>query len=129
MEWTSLYHRLKCINWVVLFVLASLSYFLMPPAFTTGIIAGGFLVMANLHVLQHTVRQAFSPDQAGGPKKGPVIVKYYLRLAGMGVLIYVLICQSWINPVGLILGLSIVVLSIALLGIQLARKTYSQETA
>ena len=129
MDWTSLYHTLKCLNWVILFILASLSTFIMPPAFTTGVIAGGFLVMVNLHVLQHTIIQAFSPDEGSFFKKAPVILKYYLRLAGMAVLIYVLLGRSWIHPIGLTLGLSIVVIGIAFLGIQLSRKIYSQETA
>lgn len=128
MDWDSLYKYLKSLNWIVILILAALSYFFMNNAFTTGVIVGGFMVMANFHLLQHTIRQGFSPDQSKNPGKASVIVKYYLRLIAMGVLIYFFISQHWVDPIGLTVGLSTVVISIAALGIVLIRKTYSEET-
>ena len=56
-----------------------------------------------------------------------IIAKYYLRLLALGVIIYFLITRGWVDPVGLAVGLSTVVISIVTLGIYLARKTYTGE--
>jgi hypothetical protein len=101
----------------------------MSPAFTAGIIIGGLMVIVNFHVLQHTIRVGFLPSDNRKTGKVSVIAKYYLRLAAMGILIYLSLSQKWIDPVGLTVGLSIVVIGIVSLGIQMIRKTFSKETA
>ena len=62
-------------------------------------------------------------------KKISVIAKYYLRIAAMGILIYLSLSQKWVDPVGLIVGLSIVVIGIVSLGILMIRTTFSKEKA
>ena len=128
MEWKNLYRDLKRLNWLVLLLLASASCFVMSPAFTAGIIVGGLMVIANFHVLQHTIRQGFSADDSRTTKKASVIAKYYLRIAAMGILIYFFISQKWVDPVGLTVGLSIVVIGIVSLGILMIRTTFSKES-
>jgi hypothetical protein len=128
MDWKDLYRDLKILNWLILLLLASISFFLMSNSFTAGIIVGGLLVIANFHVFQHTIRQGLLSDGQGKAKKGPVIAKYYLRLLAMGLLIYLFIAQKWVHPVGFAIGLSIVVISITALGIHMIRKTFSGET-
>jgi hypothetical protein len=128
MDWEDLYRNLKALNGVILLLLATLSYFLMSPAFTAGIIIGGLMIMANFHALQHTIRQGFSPRLEQKARKASVIAKYYLRLAAMGLLIYFFIKQPWVNPVGLTLGLSIIFFSILALGILMIRKNFSEGT-
>lgn len=128
MDWEYLYRNLKRLNWIILLLLASVSYFVMSQAFTTGIIVGGLLVITNFHVLQHTLRRGFFPDGARKTRKAALIAKYYLRLAALGILIYIFLKQKWVDPVGLTVGLSIVVIGIVSLGIQMIRTTYSKET-
>ena len=128
MDWEDLYRNLKALNGVILLLLATLSYFLMNPPFTTGIIIGGLMIMANFHGLQHTIRQGFSPRLEHRARKASVIAKYYLRLAAMGLLIYFFIKQPWVSPVGLTIGLSIIFISILALGILMIRKNFSEET-
>jgi len=128
MDWENIYKTLKAFNWIILLVLGSLSACFMTRQFTAGILVGGLLIMANFHALQHTIRQAFLPKGPAKGKKAPVIAKYYLRLGAMAGLIYFFISQEWVDPVGLAIGLSIVVIGIVGLGIQLIRKTFSEET-
>jgi small-conductance mechanosensitive channel len=128
MEWKNLYRDLRRMNWLILLLLASASCFVMSPAFTAGIIIGGLMVIVNFHVLQHIIRQGFFPDSSRKKGKASVIIMYYLRLAAMGILIYFFLAQKWIDPVGLIVGLSIVVIGIVSIGIQMIRKTFSKET-
>jgi hypothetical protein len=116
MEWKRAFRILKTLNWVILLLLSSASFFLMGNAFTTGVIMGGFLIIANFNFLQHTVTRAFSPGGVFGANKRAVIGKYYLRMAVLGLFLYLSISQSWINPVGLAVGLSVVIISIVTLG-------------
>ncbi len=127
MEWRKVSKVIRTFNWIILFVLASISFLFTSPAFTLGIILGGLIIIANFNVLQHTVIRGFSPDESLHGRKASIIVKYYLRLAAMGFIIFILIRQQWVHPVGLVIGLSIVVVSIVCLGIHMIWKTSSRE--
>jgi hypothetical protein len=54
-----------------------------------------------------------------------IIAKYYFRLAIMGIIIYILITSGWIDPIGLAVGLSTVLISILGIGIRAVLKTSS----
>jgi hypothetical protein len=127
MDWRILHHEIKIVNWLILLVLSGVSYVLMSPAWTLGVILGGFVIIANFSLLQHTIRQAFSGDGRMVRGKVAIIAKYYLRLLGLAVMIYILITRGWVNPVGLAVGLSTVVLSIVIVGIHMALKTRTGE--
>jgi hypothetical protein len=59
--------------------------------------------------------------------KFSIIAKYYFRLLALGLILYILITKAGIDPVGLAVGLSTVVISIVSLGVSLALKTVSRE--
>jgi hypothetical protein len=103
------------------------SYFLLSSSFTLGIILGGFIIIANFKVLQHTIRRGFSSQGVMNASKFIIIVKYYLRLLALGVVICYLIKRGWVDPVGLAVGLSTVVISIVSFGIKTAFKTVTGE--
>ncbi len=127
MNWKSLQKHLSLLNWIILLVLSTASSFLMSYSFSAGVFLGGLLAVTNFHVLQHTITKVFLPD--GKMKKGKfsIIVKSYLRLLALGVVIYILIVKSVVDPVGLAVGVSTVVLSIISLGISLVLKTKTGE--
>jgi len=118
---------IKTFNWVILFILGALSGVFMEVQFTLGVILGGLIIIANFSLLHHTMRNAFSDQSAVKGKKMALIAKFYFRLAIMGLIIYILITEAWVNPVGLVVGLSIVVLSILNFGIRAAFRTSSRE--
>lgn len=128
MEWHDLYKNLKRLNWGVLLVLTTISYFVMSHTFTTGIMMGGLIAFANFHLLQRTIHKGLSPELALKTSKGTIIAKLYLRLAAMGTLIYIFVSQQWVHPVGLTVGLSIIVISIVILSVLLICKTFLEET-
>jgi hypothetical protein len=118
---------IKTFNWVVLFILGAVSGVFMEVQFTLGVILGGLIIIANFSLLHHTMRKAFSDQSAMKGKKMALIAKFYFRLAIMGLIIYILITNGWVNPLGLVVGLSIVVLSILNFGIRAAFRTSSRE--
>lgn len=99
-------------NWI-LFAAASIAGFVLAPAkFAGGILCGGLLVTANFHLLARTLRKALTPPHLAS--HNVVIAKYFLRFIASGFIIFVLIAGHVVNPLGLIIGLSVVVFSIML---------------
>jgi len=127
MDWTKTFRTLKTLNWTILLILSSVSYIFMGNTFTAGVILGGFLIIANFNVLQRTITKAFGVDGVFRASKRAIVGKYYLRLALLGILIYLLIRQGWVNPVGLTVGLSVVVFSIVALGVRMVFSKSSGE--
>lgn len=127
MEWETLQSLLRKLNWLVLLLLSGLAYFTMSPFWTAGVILGGLVAIANFSVLQHTVRRAFSPEGIHPGARFSIVGKYYLRLLALGVILYVLITRGWIDPVGLAVGLSTVILSIIGIGIHMILRTRTKE--
>ena len=127
MDWERAYRDLKKLNWISLLIMSLASYFLLSSSFTLGIILGGFIIIANFKVLQHTIRRGFSSQGVMNASKFFIIVKYYLRLLALGVVICYLIKRGWVDPVGLAVGLSTVVISIVSFGIKTAFKTVTGE--
>jgi hypothetical protein len=126
MDWKTLYSHLSTRNWFILLLMSSISFFVMSNSLTLGIILGGLVIIVNFNILQHTVHSAFSPEGIMTGKM-TVIFKYYMRLLALGVIIYMLITNGWVDPVGLAIGLSTVVISIISFGISRAWKTFSTE--
>lgn len=127
MEWKSVYRDIKILNWVTLLILSSGSGLFMSHSVTSGIILGGLAIIANFNVLQHTIRGAFSPEGSMVKRKMSIIFKYYFRLSALGLIIFFMVSRKWIDPVGLVIGFSTVVISIFCFGIIRALKTFILE--
>lgn len=117
----------KSLNWIILLVLGFTSFWLMKYDFTAGVILGGLLAIVNFDVLERSLIMLFSPSEGFRIRKAASIVKYFLRLLVLGLIIYVLLKQNWVHPVGLIVGLSVVVISIVGLGVRMLIKPFHQE--
>lgn len=98
-------------NWTLLVCLGALS-FLYSLHFASGVIFGGLIVTVNFHLLYRTLKKALAPPHLASYHA--VLAKYYVRFAISGVVIFFLIYKNIVNPVGLFIGLSIVVASIVL---------------
>jgi lipid-A-disaccharide synthase-like uncharacterized protein len=60
--------------------------------------------------------------------KGPVMVRYYIRLALTAVVLYFLIAYDTVNVIGLLIGLSVVVINIIITLITtMAKKKLTEE--
>jgi hypothetical protein len=117
--------KIRIMNGVVFAGLLLFSQILMTPFFTLGVALGGILILLNFHVLYRVLKKSFIPDHLASPKT--VIAKYYLRLLGTGLVLYVLISKKWVDPLGLLLGLSVVVINLMLLGFYEMRKFLFKE--
>lgn len=104
--------RLEVTNWVLLALLAFLSALWMSPRFVAGIVCGGLICILNFHWLYRNLTTVFArlTDKA----KSAVLIRYYLRFALTAVVLFIVITRKMVDIVGLIIGLSIVVVNIVL---------------
>jgi hypothetical protein len=112
-------------NWI-LFATASLAGALLAsPAFAGGIFCGGLLVTVNFHLLAITLRKALRPPHLASPNS--ILAKYFIRFVASGFIIFLLVAGRIVNPVGLVLGLSVVVASIVLATVREAKHLIFKE--
>ena len=97
-------------NWYLLIAVAAAGLAFCQPNFVRGVIAGGLIVTLNFHLLARTLKNALTPPHLASHQT--IIVKYYLRFTASGVVIFFLIAGHYVDPLGLFLGLSVVVASI-----------------
>jgi hypothetical protein len=99
-------------NWVLFVVFSLGGWLLATPGFTRGVFFGGLLVTVNFHLLARTIKKALTPPYLSS--HNVVLAKYYMRFIASGVIIFILITGHFVHPLGLIVGLSVVVASIFL---------------
>ncbi len=113
-------------NWVlfVAFMLTGLLINASRPQLA-GVLAGGIIATLNFHMLYRNLkRSVFTPAKSS---HNAVLGKYYVRFAISGALIFFLISGQHVHPVGLLIGLSIVVASIFLATIREVTKLLNKE--
>lgn len=97
------------LNWILLFAASILGFILLPLDFTKGIIFGGLITVVNFHMLFRTLKKAFAPSHLSS--RSLILAKYYIRFAISVFIIFVLISRNYVDPFGLVVGLSVVVIS------------------
>lgn len=101
-----------CSNWVLFALFSLVGWWLATPGFARGVLFGGLLVTVNFHLLARTLKKALTPPHLSSHNS--VLAKYYMRFIASGIIIFILIAGHFVNPLGLIVGLSVVVASIIL---------------
>jgi hypothetical protein len=127
MDWEKTYGDLRMLNWFSLFIMSLISFFFMSRSLTLGIIMGGFIVIANFWVFQRSIRRGFRSEGTMRTTSFLVVTKFFLRLSVLAIIIALSVKCRWIDPVGLALGLSTVVISIVSFGIRRALRSVRGE--
>jgi chromate transport protein ChrA len=102
--------KIEFVNWIVLAILFIPALILTPFKFALGILLGGFISIINFYWMERGLRGLFTNTSEN--VKGPVMVKYYIRLVLTAVVLYFLIANDTVNVIGLLIGLSVVVINI-----------------
>jgi hypothetical protein len=124
----ALLKRLEQFNWVLLALLASGSFVFFSRKFALGVLAGGILAVANYYLVKRSLRRALDPERQG-KTRFLYLLKYGLRFAALGLTIALLLIKGWVSPLGMLLGLSIIVLGIALVAVVESRKLFFKGVA
>ncbi len=115
--------RLKIANWLVLAVLVVAGFIWQGQEFALGILVGGLVVVINFHILHQALKGMLeraatgSPEEAKGRAKAFFAARQLLRFFALLFVIYLLVGQGWVNVIGLVVGLSTVVLTLILAAI------------
>jgi hypothetical protein len=105
-----LQRRIEIFNWIILAIVFILSLIFSPIKFSLGVLLGGFISIVNFYWMDRNLRSAFEKNT--GNVKGMIIGKYFLRLALTAIVLYFLIAYETVNIIGLLIGLSIVIINI-----------------
>ena len=112
-------------NWILFFFASILGFIISPPAFARGIIFGGLIVTINFHLLSRTLKKSLAPPHISS--HNAILVKYYIRFIATGFIIFVLIAGHLVDPLGLVAGLSVVVVSITFATLYELKKLFFKE--
>ena len=99
-------------NWILFASASIIGLVFCPPGFAKGIIFGGLIVTVNFHLLSRTLRKALTPPRI--TSHNVILAKYYVRFFVSGLILFFLISKGYVEPLGLFVGLSVVVASIML---------------
>jgi hypothetical protein len=99
-------------NWVLFLAVSLTGYLITSAAFARGIIFGGLIVTINFHLLYRSLKKNLDPSCLCS--HNVILAKYYVRFMISGLIIFMLVSQHIVNPLGLFIGLSVVVASIML---------------
>lgn len=99
-------------NWILL-AAATVTVFLTSPTdFAVAFVIGGLISVINFHLMYRTLRRSLTPPHTDSLNK--VLAKHFIRFLIICAIIIVLITRGYVEPLGLLIGLSIVVASIML---------------
>ena len=119
--------RLELTNWIILGILTLISFFFMPRKFALGMLLGGFISIVNFHWLVRDLRKAFK--SLSEKSNSTVMFKYYIRFAATAIALYFIITGDIVDIIGLLIGLSTVVIAIVITTVALYSKKNCVEEA
>lgn len=102
--------KLEISNWIVLGVFLMASLFLMPVRFSLGVLLGGLISIVNFHWLARDLRSVFHRLSEGS--KSSITLKYFVRFTVTAAVLYFIISADFIDVIGLVIGLSLVMINI-----------------
>ncbi len=101
--------KLEIANWIIMGMLLMLSFFFMPHRFTLGMLLGGFISIVNFHWLDRDLRKAFGrlSEKSGSA----IMFKYIIRFTATAIALYFIISGNIVDIIGLVVGLSTVIIT------------------
>jgi len=107
-----LQQKLEILNWIILVLFVAISLLFFSTDFTLGILLGGLISVGSFSWRQRDLRAAFR--NLTERSRSAIMFRYYIRFFVSAVLIYLIITQTSANVIGLLIGLSIVIINIVL---------------
>ena len=113
-------HKMGRLNWLLLLVMTAAGGFLVSPYFAKGLFIGGLIANISFILLKKDITRVLAgPLNAA---KGRFLIKYYARLTVLALILFFLVRYKSIHLVGLLVGLSTVVISIGIMVAGAAKK-------
>jgi hypothetical protein len=108
------------LNWLLLIAMTVAGWFIFSPHFAKGLFLGGLIANTSFSLLRKDLTRALSgPLQSA---KVRFLLKYYIRLTVLAIILFFLIRYRAVHIIGLLVGLSTVVISIGIMVAEAAKK-------
>ena len=108
------------LNWLLLLVMTAAAGLFISPYFAKGLFIGGLIANISFVLLKKDITRVLSgPLNAA---KGRFLIKYYVRFTVLALILLFLVRYRSIHLVGLLVGLSTVVISIGIMVAGAAKK-------
>jgi len=107
--------KIELSNWLILTVIFIPAIIFTPFEFALGVLLGGFVSILNFHWMGLGLQSIF--QKTSGNVKRPYLIKYYIRLGITAVVLYFLIAYGTVDVIGLLIGLSVVLINIIIFAI------------
>jgi len=109
-------------SWIMLSAATAAGQLIFNPSFALGVACGGLICTVNFSLLSRTINKVLDARRIERLDLTTrrwsvymsVLVRYYIRLFFSGVIILLLLAGHLVAPLGLVIGLSVVVASIFL---------------
>jgi hypothetical protein len=114
--------RIQIMNWLLTVAMGTAAWLVGSESTAKAVIAGGIIAATSFGWLKRDLSRLFQ-----GPLtmlKGRFFIKYYARLLLLAALLFWLIRFHQIQPLGMLVGLSVVLLSIAVIAVGEAKRFY-----
>jgi hypothetical protein len=102
--------KIEISNWIALGIFFALSLMFMPLRFCFGILLGGMISIVNFHWLERDLRSVFHQLKEGS--RTSTLFKYFIRFIVTAVVLYFIISSDIVDVIGLLIGLSLVLINI-----------------
>ncbi len=131
----ALLRMIQLFNLFVIMVFTLGSWYIVDWTLARSVLIGGVLANGSFFLLKRDIEQlleraASSGEQAKGIKMEKIMffLKFYARLMVLGLLLFVLTTKISINMIGLVLGLSTVMLSVVIVVLARGRMIFSAQS-
>lgn len=105
-----LLERIALQNWLVLAVLVTLSLWWRQLPVSLGVFFGGMVSIISYRWLHQSLKRVLAQPHNGSARTFQA--RYLLRLGALTVIVFVLLTRVEVHPVGLAVGLSVVVVNL-----------------
>ncbi len=119
--------QVQILGWILLGVMASCALLIAGREVALAVVVGGVLANLSFWMLQRDLTRLLQGGLVG--VKARFFVKYYARLTGLAVVLFLLIKYGSLNITGLLTGLSVVFLSIGGVAVGGALKLFKHREA
>ena len=132
-----LLRTVQTVSWVFLAILVSGSWYIMQDwTFARSVLIGGVLVNGSFFLLKKDIEQLIGRVSAATERRKAVkrveklrfFLKFYARLIVLGLILYLLATRIRINMIGLVVGLSTVMLCVIAVVLGRGKKIFSVQS-
>jgi hypothetical protein len=107
-----LQRKLEILNWIILVLFVAISLLFFSADFTLGILLGGLISVGSFSWRQRDLRVVFR--NLTERSRSAIMFRYFIRFFVSAVLIFFIITKTSADVIGMVIGLSIVIISIVL---------------